>query len=491
MARGLSGVSRLWTRVKWYVLTTAGIAVNILVIVVAFKLVPEDGNIPPDIVVLAFWSVQLAALRAFEFVSAIRHADSEPTEGSDSRGSDSSAGEVWPAVKSKLKDPWLVLLAVVPLVLVAFTAFAVFAPRAWFEMPWLSAVRSVFLVVIIGVVWALSSGGTDRAPAGPKPEFASPAARRRYRWQQVWPYGLVAAMVAGLVLGIVLIIRLGPVVGVGSEPVVAALALWTVVWAAAFWIVVGWLEKGTAGPKPRFQTAPERRRHVWQQVWPYSPLAGVVAGYVLGIVLIVWLSVVTGVGATSLVVGLLCWTVASGVVLKLLIVWLETDPAPQPAAASTVVREPRTATVPEPTGGGVLTWDDGAKRREVKTSGQLRDQVLRLHLSTVDLPRFADFLPWAGVPVSISLGDEESLLVTVPEDGTAPLVVTMGPEGLRTVPVTFAEGGRSVFPRSAAIPMDVAVDVLGRYCTTGELPDAFRDERVSRPDGQEPAAQQG
>lgn len=395
-------MSRLWTRSKWYVLAAAGIAVNLLAIVVVFELVPEDGNIPPGIVVMAFWAVQHAALPGFVSLAVDLHVEIQRAEG----------GDVWPAVMRALKGHRPGLYAVVSLVLMAFTVFAVAAPRAWFEMPWLSATRYILVIAGIGVLWGLGGRGFDRRPAAPKPEFASPAERRRHLWQQVWPYALLAAMVAALVLGVVLILRLVPVVGVGGQPVVAASALWTVVWGVAFWFVIAWLEKGSAGPKPRFQTAAERRRHRWQRSWPYGSLAAVVAGYVLGIALIVWLSSVTGVGETPLAIGLLAWTVGSGVVLHLLIVWLETDPAPRPDTALTGAREAPTGTGPEPAGGGVLTWDDGARRREVKTSEQLREQVLRLHLSTVDLPRFADFVPWVGVPVSISLGDEESLLVT-------------------------------------------------------------------------------
>ncbi|WP_191839912.1 hypothetical protein [Catellatospora chokoriensis] len=62
-------------------------------------------------------------------------------------------------------------------------------------------------------------------------------------------------------------------------------------------------------------------------------------------------------------------------------------------------------------------------------------------------------------------------------------------EGLTSVGVA-ADGGRS-YPPEAWLPMDLAMEVLRRCCATGELPDASRDERVARPDGQEPAAQQG
>ncbi|MEU8007327.1 Imm1 family immunity protein [Catellatospora sp. NPDC049111] len=106
----------------------------------------------------------------------------------------------------------------------------------------------------------------------------------------------------------------------------------------------------------------------------------------------------------------------------------------------------------------------------MSTAEQLRAQVRRLHLSTVVLPRSAEFVPQSGVPVRIGLGDEQSLLVTAPRDGAPAHVVIMGPEGLRTEPVVLSDGGQPVYPPGAAIAMNVAIDVLGSYCKTGELP---------------------
>ncbi|WP_144119103.1 Imm1 family immunity protein [Catellatospora sichuanensis] len=463
-------MSRLWTRFGSWILFAAGLAANILAIVVIYRLVPMDGNLPPGVVVMVCWAVQLAVQRVVAYRAGIPGADREIAEGGDRSRSGSSVRDVLLAVRTALTDFRPDSYTVVVLVLVSFVVFALAAPRAWFDIPWLSAVRYVFVFMIFLMYWAMHGQGFDHRPAGPKPVFASAAERRRHLWQQVWPYGLLVAMLAAFVTGIVLILWLVPVIGVGGTPVVVVSALWLVVWGVAFRLVLVWLGKESAAPRPVFASAAGRRRHLWQQVWPYGLLVAAVAGFVLGFAFILWLAPVAGVGYTPMAIALVFWTVLSGVAFKILINWLESDSLPQPVASPIREREPQSATRLEPVGVGVLSWDEGARRCAVKTSEQLRDQVLRLHLSTVDLPRFADFAPSVGVPVSISLGDEESLLVTVPVDGTPPLVVTMGPEGLRTVPVASSDGARSVFPPSAAIPMEVAIDVLAGYCATGELP---------------------
>ncbi|WP_191839910.1 hypothetical protein [Catellatospora chokoriensis] len=137
-------MSRLWTRFGSYVLAGAGIAGNLLTVFLVFELVPEDGNLPPGIVVMAFWSVQLAVLHTFSSVSAVMRARGEPGEGGDRRRSGSSGGDMWPVVKQALKEHRLGFYSMIPLVLLAFAIFAVAAPCGWFEVPWREGGRSVF-----------------------------------------------------------------------------------------------------------------------------------------------------------------------------------------------------------------------------------------------------------------------------------------------------------------------------------------------------------
>lgn len=119
-----------------------------------------------------------------------------------------------------------------------------------------------------------------------------------------------------------------------------------------------------------------------------------------------------------------------------------------------------------------LVWHGGDRQRLVHTSAQLRDQLLHLHLSAVEIPRHVDFVPVAGARVRVGLGGEAVQVLVTPADGSVPYTVTSTPQGLATTPVTFADDGAAVLPPASAIPVEIAIDVLDRYFTTGDLPGA-------------------
>ncbi|MEU7825239.1 hypothetical protein [Catellatospora sp. NPDC049133] len=228
-------------------------------------------------------------------------------------------------------------------------------------------------------------------------------------------------------------------------------------------------------------------RRVWTQVRRYGVLAVPVL-YAVGVVLVDrFVPIAGGRGPRNMAVLVLMSAALGALALaaRRVVKTTRPRPAPPPVVSTPVQakieRAPMVVPRPSPVwtwralppphgdGGGLLTWDDGAGHREVQTSAQLHAELLRLHLSTVTLPGFADFAPETGVPVRIGLGDEQTTLVTLPEDGTAPRVVTVSVGRLRTIPVEL-DGSRPVLPREAVLPMELAMEILRRYCATGELP---------------------
>ncbi|MFC7247568.1 Imm1 family immunity protein [Catellatospora aurea] len=224
--------------------------------------------------------------------------------------------------------------------------------------------------------------------------------------------------------------------------------------------------------KLQFGSAAERWRSRWQQFWPFGLIVVVIAGFAFGFVVMAKVLPTTRISGSGVLLLLSLWTVLFSAVFWVIIRWFEGDSRARPRPIQASARKPERSPVagPVPVVLGLLTWDEGARSCEMSTAEQLRAQVRRLHLSTVVLPRSAEFVPQSGVPVRISLGGEQSLLVTAPVDGTPAYVVITGPEGPRTAPVVLSDAGRPVYPPSAAISMDVAIDVLGSYCATGQLP---------------------
>ncbi|GAB4057937.1 hypothetical protein [Catellatospora paridis] len=239
-------------------------------------------------------------------------------------------------------------------------------------------------------------------------------------------------------------------------------------------------------PSPRPGSTPLRRYGMW----------AVPVLYTLGIVLIDRLVPLAEGGVWRETLALVLAVIALGAVaLAAYRAMAATRPRPakplEPAAPvaerAKIVREPLAkphvvrvvswrATPVNQDGGGVLTWDDGTRCRKVRTSAQLQAELLRLHLSTVTLPRFAEFTPDEGVTVRISLGVERSVLVTEPGDLRRQQVVTM--DGLSTFWVAFADTRVHVYPPEAYLPMELAMEVLRRYCATGELPGVTMEPAV-------------
>ncbi|WP_212844625.1 Imm1 family immunity protein [Catellatospora sp. IY07-71] len=132
------------------------------------------------------------------------------------------------------------------------------------------------------------------------------------------------------------------------------------------------------------------------------------------------------------------------------------------AAVGTTVREPLAAQ---------LTWAEGTRSREVTSAAELRELLWQLHHEAAGRSTSADLVP-PGVPRAvISLGEPDSMVLTLPEGGP-PQVAVAGPTGVAGVTVTYTDDREAVFPPGSEIPIDVAIEALCAYLTAGELPRA-------------------
>ncbi|WP_155371548.1 hypothetical protein [Catellatospora vulcania] len=398
---------------------TAPVVTSLLFIAVFYWLVPKDGNVARGALLGAFLAVLLRVQAASADRSAAPKTSGQAAESEGQESASPPPGGAAPMVRTVVgelrtsRSFWL-LLAILLL-----TVLAAVAPRTWYDVTWLSVARHVVVgASLVGWCWVLVRLG--RKPAAAEPEFKSAADRRLHLWRQVWPFGLVVSVPIGYGLGILVIRALFPVWPSGGGPRAITLVLWTAAFALVFWRVIRRLERDAPPrsavasawtPAPRSTVGPEQADRMAQRA-------------------------------------------------KIM-----RAPPTAPHVDRAVSR--RAAPV-DRDGGGLLTWDSGTKRRVVHTSAQLHAEVLRLHLSTVTLPRHADFTPESGMTVRIRLGEERSVLVTDPDDLRRQSVVTM--DGLQTFWVAFADTRVHVYPPEAYLPVELAMEILRRYCATGALP---------------------
>ncbi|WP_144119102.1 hypothetical protein [Catellatospora sichuanensis] len=223
--------------------------------------------------------------------------------------------------------------------------------------------------------------------------------------------------------------------------------------------------------------------HLRRQYWRYALLASVLPMFAVSVVVVHRLVPADWGWFWPQVMDLALCVLALGAAVLAL---KRIGPLPRPAApaAQTAPAMPTRSSggphpVPSPRFGATLVWHGGSRQCAVYTSARLRDQLLHLHLSSAEIPRIVDFVPAVGAQVSVALGGEDSLVTIMPVGGD-PLVVTKEPDGLAVTPVRRAEDGTVVFPPESAIAVEVAIDVLDRYFTTGELP----GRSATRPSGE-------
>ncbi|WP_191839909.1 Imm1 family immunity protein [Catellatospora chokoriensis] len=279
---------------------------------------------------------------------------------------------------------------------------------------------------------------------------------------------------------------------------------WWLAFVGAWFYITWWLDWARArrSRDPRLRAEAARPTLHWKQLFRrYGPVASVLPVFILSVMVMHRLVPVAWGPLAPKAMELAMFLIATGVA------WLALDriePLPPSRSLARAVEntldpltpdrlrpstrphdEPRsTATVNAPLGPGEplpapaaapvgfaarLVWHGGRRECAVHTSARLRDQLLHLHLSSVEMQRIVDFVPAVGARVSVALGGEDSLVTILPVAGD-PLVVTNEPGGLATAPVGRAEDGTVLFPPASAIPVEVAIDVLDRYFTTGELP---------------------
>ncbi|MFC7247569.1 Imm1 family immunity protein [Catellatospora aurea] len=393
-------------------------------------LVPEDGNLPRGVFAMAFLTVPLAVYQAISARMVARSAERQAALEGDPLRDGSPVWDVVPAVKSALREfrlgPYTVLL----LLHLAFAVFALAVPTAWFDRLGLAVTSGLYSMMTFLLNIALIGGLPHLLLLiEAEPESGSAAQRRRHRRARTRPFTLLAAAFAALPLGLLLIEQLVPSVGTDRAALVTGWALWLVVWYVALRVIIARLRTSATDPKS----------DVIARLWREA----------------------TGPKAAG------------------------PHPAPPQAAAPTAPKRakpehpslpvPRLEPVPlwgarpvyEDRGGGLLTWDEGSRDRVVRSSAQLHAELLRLHLSTVTVPRTADFTPESGMTVRISLGEERTVLLTDPDDPALSRVVTMS--GLAKA---FADPQVHTYPSHAYLPFDLAMEILRRYCATGELPGA-------------------
>ncbi|GIG01077.1 hypothetical protein Cci01nite_61700 [Catellatospora citrea] len=279
---------------------------------------------------------------------------------------------------------------------------------------------------------------------------------------------------------------------------------WWLAFVGAWFYINWWLDWARArrSRDPRLRAEAARPTlHLKQLFRRYGPVASVLPVFILSVMVMHRLVPVAWGPLAPKAMELAMFLIATGVA------WLALDriePLPPSRSFARAVEttldaltpdrlrpsikphdEPRsTATVNAPRGPGEplpapaaapvgfaarLVWHGGPGECAVHTSARLRDQLLHLHLSSVEIPRIVDFVPAVGARVSVALGGENSLVTILPVAGD-PLVVTREPGGLSITPVRRREDGTVLFPPESAIAVELAIDVLDRYFTTGELP---------------------